>query len=270
MALLDGCEYRVLDPTGNITALVTDPVPVIDQPRVASAVMARHAEVEQVGFLGWGHAADVDASLRMAGGEFCGNASMCAAVLFLERTGRAGEGADVLLRVSGAQDPVAVHVGPAGDGRFSTSVRMPRERFVSTERLELDDVAADVPFVCLEGISHLVVRPDSPLFGLRERPGDAERAVRAWHGVTGGDGLGVMFVEPMGDATRLTPLVFVPGAGTVFWERSCASGSAAVGTLMARELGAQVELDLVQPGGTLHVSSQPGGDTWLSGHVSLA
>ena len=44
-------KYSILDPTGNITALVESPVPVSGQPSVADAVMERHPDVEQVGFV---------------------------------------------------------------------------------------------------------------------------------------------------------------------------------------------------------------------------
>ena len=50
-------EYYVLDPTGNITILVSTPVPQDLQVRTASALMEREAAAEQVGFLsfrcGW-------------------------------------------------------------------------------------------------------------------------------------------------------------------------------------------------------------------------
>ncbi|MBO5556880.1 MAG: hypothetical protein J5927_06815, partial [Oscillospiraceae bacterium] len=77
----DSLQYTILDPTGNITALVESPVAVARQSAVAADLMARHPTVEQVGFVRFAPAAGekdaVQAALRMAGGEFCGNASMC-------------------------------------------------------------------------------------------------------------------------------------------------------------------------------------------------
>ena len=43
----DHLRYSIIDPTGNITALVEDEVAVADQPRVASRIMALHPQVEQ-------------------------------------------------------------------------------------------------------------------------------------------------------------------------------------------------------------------------------
>ena len=80
-------RYCILDPTGNITALAESPVAHGDQPAAAEAIMRRHPEVEQVGFVRFGAdaAGGLAGELRMAGGEFCGNASMSAAALFLMR-----------------------------------------------------------------------------------------------------------------------------------------------------------------------------------------
>ena len=75
-------DYFLLDPTGNITILVTSPVPVEKQAFAAARLMAREQNAEQVGFLS--NAPSCDIALRMAGGEFCGNA--------LLQRGRCGSG----------------------------------------------------------------------------------------------------------------------------------------------------------------------------------
>ena len=67
-------QYTVIDPTKNITLLVTTPVPRAHYARIASHLLAREKDAEQVGFL---EPSDgQDAGLRMMGGEFCGNATM--------------------------------------------------------------------------------------------------------------------------------------------------------------------------------------------------
>ena len=67
-------RYTVIDPTKNITLLVTTPVPRDVQPRVAAELLRRGKDAEQVGFVE-GLAAG-DPRLQMMGGEFCGNATM--------------------------------------------------------------------------------------------------------------------------------------------------------------------------------------------------
>ena len=86
----DTIRYRILDPTGNITALVYGDVEIGRQPSFAAGLMRRHPEVEQVGFLRLPPPGGdrTGAELRMAGGEFCGNASMSAAMLLQAGKGR--------------------------------------------------------------------------------------------------------------------------------------------------------------------------------------
>ena len=90
----------------------------------------------------------------------------------------------------------------------------------------------------------------------------AELAVRSWCASLAVDGLGLMFLEGEGDQRILTPLVYVPASGTVYWENSCASGSAAAGMY----LGVR-KLELTEPGGTLCVEMDTTGNTWLHGRV---
>ena len=251
-------RYCIFDPTGNITALVESPTPVKEQPAAAAAIMAKHPEVEQVGFVDFAG----EPSLRMAGGEFCGNASMSAAALYLLRVGqRAGE---LALRVSGADEPVRVRLH-AAEGGFSACVRMPRALGVEERCFSFDALSGRLTLVRMQGISHLIVPAASVFFSLLQNREAAERAIRRFCAELNAEGLGLMFLA--GD--RLTPLVYVPGSNTVFWENSCASGSAAVGIRMADKTKAPVSLALREPGGILRVESKPGGDTWLSGHTRL-
>ena len=74
-------KYCIFDPTGNVTALVETEVEPPLQPAAAAEIMRRHPGTEQVGFLSDPEPGEkgIHAVRRMAGGEFCGNASMCAA-----------------------------------------------------------------------------------------------------------------------------------------------------------------------------------------------
>ncbi|MDO4973482.1 MAG: hypothetical protein Q4E38_04665 [Eubacteriales bacterium] len=268
-------QYSIWDPTGNITALVESTVAVEEQPTAAAALMQRHPEVEQVGFLRFPDRADhsgVQAELRMAGGEFCGNASMSAAALCLLRQGAPG-GTETMpelvrIRVSGVEEPVTVRLRREGLNSFRARVHMPTPQSIGERVFAFEGVSGRLPLVCLEGISHLLVGPDTafaPL--LRDRPA-AERAVRAWCAELKADGLGLMFLSDEEGTWHLTPLVYVPGSGTVFWENSCASGSAAVGMALAARAGKPVQLELREPGGWLQVESAPnGGATWLGGRT---
>lgn len=256
-------RYFILDPTGNITALVLDETPIHDQPRVASSLMERHQEVEQVGFVSFAPDAPSQVNLRMAGGEFCGNATMSAAALYaLLADSRAMH---VQVRASGADGPVSVRLSQTGDDSFDAWVHMPEAEGICTQDFTYEGIVASLPLVRMRGISHLIVQDTSPFFALRERPSDAERAIRDWCASLGADGLGLMFLD---SSSTLTPLVYVPGSNTVFWERSCASGSSAVGMFLAHMSHSPISVALHEPGGTLRVQSNDQG-TVLQGSVRL-
>ena len=259
-------RYSILDPTGNVTALVETPVEPARQPGLAAALMRRHPAVEQVGFLRPDSPEGLP-ELRMAGGEFCGNASMCAAALLRLNAGQ-GSG-DTLLRVSGASRPVALTLRTEGDG-WLAEILMPPALEITGAALAYGDRSGTLPLVRLEGISHLVIEPESAFFALLYDRAAAEQAVKRFCATLNADGLGLLFLEGSGNERRMTPLVYIPGSGTVFWENSCASGSAAVGVYLAEKTKRAAALALREPGGILRVSSDPTrSETRLRGRVRL-
>lgn len=240
-------EYIIADPTGNITALVRTGVPPEEQTRAAAALMAREPRVEQTGFL---RLTERGAELRMAGGEFCGNATLSAAAVFARERGLPpGESLTLPVRVSGAPAPLSVSVTALPDGGFSGTVGMPLPVSVGRKTLRLAGRELSAPCVEFPGITHIIA------------PGgmdadDAERAAREWCAVLGADALGLMLLDEQ--ARRLRPLVYVPRGDTLFWESSCASGTAAVGAWFYARGGAPVSLELDEPGGRLSVEAAPG------------
>ena len=272
-------EYKVFDPTGNITALVETQVDPADQPAAASWIMAQNPEVEQVGFVTFAAAgagasvADVPVSLRMAGGEFCGNATMCSAALYMIVNDMPGE-ANVKVRVSGTKEPLDVRLVRRDAVSFDAAVTMPPA--VGIDELKLSDgmlPGNDVlrlPVVRMEGIAHVIIEPDSGFFGLKDDSALAETLLRGWCGVLGAECLGMMFLDEGKGVRALTPLVYVPGADTMFWENSCASGSAAAGMYLAAKEGKPVDVTFSEPAGSLRVTSDPdSGRTVLYGSLTL-
>ena len=272
-------EYKVFDPTGNITALVETQVDPADQPAAASWIMAQNPEVEQVGFVTFAAAgagapvADVPVSLRMAGGEFCGNATMCSAALYMIVNDMPGE-ANVKVRVSGTKEPLDVRLVRRDAVSFDAAVTMPPA--VGIDELKLSDgmlPGNDVlrlPVVRMEGIAHVIIEPDSGFFGLKDDSALAETLLRGWCGVLGAECLGMMFLDEGKGVRALTPLVYVPGADTMFWENSCASGSAAAGMYLAAKEGKPVDVTFIEPAGSLRVTSDPDiGRTVLYGSLTL-
>ena len=97
---MNALRYALLNPSGNRTALVLDPVPAAGRNRITAALMDR---CEQVGYLMPPSVPGVLGRLQMMGGEFCGNASMAAAAFLLRNELKVSETRDVLLEVSGAE-----------------------------------------------------------------------------------------------------------------------------------------------------------------------
>ncbi len=348
-------RYSILNPNGNITALVESQIPQEMQPEIAGRIMDLHPNVEQVGFVSFRdeeplHSGDrlpdgiqvrlpdgdrlpngIQVRLRMAGGEFCGNASLSAAALYLHRMESAGSDAipdtvklsgvsglaadgsvsggcekNVLLSVSGFSGTVEVKLQAEESGRFVGAVAMPPAIGISRRGFVFDTIKDTLPLVQMEGISHIMIEPESAFFSLTERKDAAEEAVKRWCSDLGADCLGLMFLKSCsGEDNRLTgqkynhtdqnyslcakndnlnalnhslcaknysltPLVYVPGSSTVFWENSCASGSAAAAMYLADAAGGQFSCVFFEPGGQLRAESDPGnGKTLLYGSVEL-
>ena len=241
--------YSLFDPTGNRTILVQTPVPEAEQPRIAARLMDSEPETEQVGF----YQEDGGIRLRMAGGEFCGNAAMSAAVLAAEQAGT--DQLETVISVSGTDKPVPASVERQPEGHWLGTVEMPQPKAVTEVLLP---GAGTVPVVRFDGISHVVLQQPLP------RP-LAERSAPEWCALLGADALGIMFFDPR--TGRLTPLVYVPAAQTLCWENSCASGTTAVGYLLARAQGAPLTARLQQPAGVLTIAADPAGCLKLTGTV---
>lgn len=246
-------RYHVMNPTGNITILVETPAEEASQAALAEKLMARERDAEQVGFLSAADGCDI--ALRMAGGEFCGNAAMSSAVLCAARCG--AEQGVFNVRVSGCEKPVRVDVERLPDGRYRGTVEMP-----APQSVELTDFPGygQVPVIHFDGISHAVI--EEPM--KRE---EAERRIREWCGYLKKSAFGLMFTDP--SCTALTPLVYVPGADTLVWENSCASGTAAAGAYQAAKRGGAVSLAFKEPGGTLEINASPAGPYLLTGTVAV-
>ena len=245
-------RYILMDPTGNRTVLVETGVPVSRQPQIAQQLLRLEPTAEQVGFLG--QAASCDTALRMAGGEFCGNAAMSAAARYAMQTGQAR--CTVRVQISGAKAPIAVRIEQSDEKRWQGAVEMPQP--LSIEEVRFSD-GRTLPVVFLPGIAHVIMdsAPDA----------DAPKLAKSRCAELHADALGMMFLDRC--AQTLTPLVYVPSGDTLFWEHSCGSGTSAVGAYLAAQANEALTIPFRQPGGTLEVYAEPGGTLRLRGTTAL-
>ncbi|GHU61054.1 hypothetical protein AGMMS49983_00050 [Clostridia bacterium] len=244
-------NYSVWDPMGNITVLVTSPVPVSARKPVAAHLMQIIPGAEQIGFFTQDRGTAPCPRLEMAGGEFCGNAAMSAAAMIAEAQGIASGGKfDISLEVSGADHPVSVQV--VRDGGFECTVSMPLPATVEIFEAVLHETAVSVPLVRLPGIAHFIA-PATEKITADIRP---ESLIRRLAANVCAEAYGLIFVDtlaetgPMVSPTVLIrPLLYVPEAATMVWENACGSGSAAVAAWLAAQHGDPVAVRLRQPGG---------------------
>jgi len=249
--------YSVLNPTGNITAIVTQWTQT-DLAGAADRIMAAEPAVEQVGFLSRG-AEVCDGALQMAGGEFCGNASMCAAAMLADEKGcKAGERMRITLRVSGSEEPVSVELEKLSSGGYRGKVKMPSALGIS-EILISEGEEVTVPLIYMPGIVHALVPED---FGIER----TEKLLPGLCAQLKAAAMGAMLVD--GNFSRISPVVYVPGANTLVREHSCASGTAAAGVWLSQKTGGNIRRSFTEPGGCLTVETN-GDRLFIEGSVLL-
>lgn len=222
-------EVARADPAGNITLLVTGPVPPALRPRAAVALMEAHGG-EQVGFFTPPRQGG-QVRLEMMGGEFCGNAARAAGYWAARTAGIQGAAA-VAVEISGAAGPVTVE---ADTLRGAARAEMP---------LPLEAVQwRGLPAARFPGIVHALCPPPAP---------DAARArelARELAADFGAGAAGLMYLDR--EEGFLQPVVYVRDTDTLFFESSCASGSAAAAYLLSRERRESASWELRQPGGAI-------------------
>ena len=226
-------EYCIIDPAGNVTALVTTPAEHKDYKSVAARIMSGNPQVEQVGFVEFG---ENGARLNMSGDEFCGNAVMCAAALYCSVKG--GEKGVIPVTVLPFGKTLNVTVcSKAGD--FICECEFSKPQTVSDCSFFASEREYRFPLVCFDGIMHVVA--DNTLSEAAAKKVIIQLAKRLK-----AQALGIMLYDPADKS--LLPVVYVPALNTLVLERSCASGSCAVAAVLPEFENA---VQIAEPGGVI-------------------
>lgn len=247
-------SYSVYDPNGNVTILVGTPVQPEKRAETATRLMEKEKRAEQTGFVSF-DCADADIELNMAGGEFCANATLCAAAHYKKSH---GDKKLVKVKVSGCEEIIPVEISKDGEV-FTATEALPSPAGIEERDFVFGEETFRLPVVTLDGISHIIAPED---FGKEK----ASEAIAQWCEELNAPALGIMLLSEK--PYRMTPVVYVPAAGTLFFENSCGSGTCAAGAYLARLYGGEITEEIAQPGGTLKVSTAPGGKIRLTGKVA--
>ena len=121
---------------------------------------------------------------------------------------------------------------------------MPKK--VERIRLEHKGEAFDLWVVFLPGITHIIFDGEKAGAGYIDF---AEAAIKKWAMEFEEEAIGLILFEEKSE--RITPLVYVKNTDSLYWERGCGSGTAAVGAYMSCRLGESVKIPVKQPGGII-------------------
>lgn len=232
--------YSIYYPGGNTTALVNQLIlnPILKR-RINDKIMADNPLVEQVGFI-----SQECYRLEMAGGEFCGNATRCAAFYYLK-----GKSGKIKIQVSGVKQKLFAGIYQNNN---------------CWAQMPVKSVSKKLGFnvITLEGITQIIT--DS-------KPGKqkTKNILKKLGLLTSVPAAGVMFIKKEKGKIKLNPFVWVRDIKTLFNETACASGTAAVGFYLARKLNRSLNLPIIQPSGeTITVSVKLPNQVLIRGPVT--
>ena len=233
-------DLVLADPANNITLLVLTPVAAADRAGLARRLLQDPAlGAEQVGFAVPPRlaGAEVYGRLEMMGGEFCGNAARSFGLYAAARAGIQGA-RRVRIECSGAERPVPIRVDT---GASWAEAEMPNPLFQDTLRF----AGRSLPVWVFPGITHIIA---ARLVPSRE----TFFAIKALFERAAGppEALGVLFLDALERA--MIPCVYVYKTGSLVFESSCGSGSAALALHKTRDLAdGEAAYRIRQPGGVI-------------------
>lgn len=239
------------NPTENMTIFVLDPLPRSNYSDVANKLMNYNSLcAEQVGFFEKPTIAGSCARLHMMGGEFCGNASRAFAAIMVQKKTttfrKEGDNFIVPIEVSGNEGILNAKVKELSNHTFEVRIQLPLHKSAKPFETHYNGVHYQGLLVDFEGISHVVLYTggDIPDEGL------LLHIVNELSPLDSG-AFGVMFYNE--DLNFMIPLVYVSDTKSVIWERSCGTGTAALGVAMSLTEQSSIDLVVEQPGGSLEI-----------------
>lgn len=245
-------EFIKANPVENMTILVKTKLAREEYKKISKQLMEyRNIFAEQVGFVEGHH-------LQMMGGEFCGNAarSFASYLAFCDESFEQAK--DYRITCSGYDESLSVWVRQGEEkNQFLAKIAMPDLLVLKRDFIQIEGEEIDIVRVRLEGIIHFIVSyrldKEKMIASMLEKM-SKERY----------EAFGILFFHQ--EKMEMLPYVHVKGICGI-WERSCASGTAAVGYYL-RKYHNMEKAKVKQPGGYLEVSFQ-GEQIFIDGLVEI-
>ena len=231
-------QYEILNPSGNITALVVKDYPREKYQEISSKIMQENPQVEQVGFLK--KYSDSIYRLEMAGLEFCGNASRAFACYLVKEKYVAKN--DFEISVTGYDDLIECNMEQKDDNYYSTiNLKLNKDINDLVTKMMLNN--QDVYIVNLPGISHLLLDQNKFKFNKDNCLKEAKNIIKELN-LLNLPAVGVVWF----DKSQINPVVYVKDIDTLFHENSCGSGSIAYGIYHSflKKADGKFKFDVVQ------------------------
>ncbi len=249
-------RFVKVNPVENMTIFIMDEVNSAQHISVANKLMDySNIHGEQVGFIENPRSLKGKSlntlRLQMMGGEFCGNATRSLAALMvhhkLDSINESAEGFNVTLEVSGSEELLECLVRPTDvENIYYSQVSMPLPTRTSNTNILFEDKLIDLIRIDFPGISHFIV--EASLISDKE---EFFNTLKTKMSKEDFDAFGIMFYDS--EDSFLEPLVYVKATDSKFWERSCGSGTSALGVALAIKNKMNTKEKVKQPGGDLEV-----------------
>jgi len=193
--------------------------------QMGRALLARYPAAEQAGFVTM-----QNSRLEMAGGEFCGNATAAAAVLFAHEPSQS----TVRYRVSGFAGTIVAEVTPHSDDRYTVRTLFQGMHYTITTRYY---AGWQVDLVDMKGIIHVLIEDAFPADyeQLHHELVDALNLRDC-------EAVGVIWYQRKDKKVYINPVVWVRNVDTLYYESACGSGAIAASVCTSCN-------DIVQPTG---------------------
>ena len=227
-------NYVICKPGGNDTALVYGSDYTQEQKkRINDAIMAKHSNVEQVGFVDL----NKEPELQMAGGEFCGNATRSAANLYLH-----GDTGSLQVIVNGS-DIINAGVDDKKNAWCEIPLYYGNDQITPKEE--------GIYIVKMNGMISVVIQEDAAAKYLEDKSKLKEVGmdIIKKYELDFSEAVGVMLCESVEGTMKINPVVWVKAIDTLFYETACGSGTTAVAMVKAFLEESNQSLDVIQPSG---------------------